>query len=80
MNNKETHETGTVENLANAAGERVKGYVDSGVSACNAMSERTRQIGQNASGYVRDNPWIAIGVAAGLGAAVGFLLGRRCDS
>ena len=45
-----------------------------------ATDELTRQ-GRAAAGaaddYVRDNPWQAIGVAAGVGLLVGFLLGRR---
>ncbi len=77
MKTHETNEAGTMENLANAAGERAKSYVDSGVSACNAVSDKARQLGQNANGYVRENPWVAIGAAAGVGALIGYLLGRR---
>ena len=80
MNTVETHEGGTLENLASAAGARAKSCVDSSVSACNAMAGKARQLGQNADGCVRANPWMAIGVAAGLGAAIGFLLGRCRDS
>lgn len=72
-----THETSTAEALANAAGERAKGYVDVGVSALNAVSGKARQIGQNTDEYVRDNPWMVIGAAAGIGIVIGYLLRGR---
>lgn len=73
-----THETTTAESLANAAGERAKSYVDAGVDALNTVSGKARQIGRTTDDCVRDNPWIAVGVAAGVGIVVGFLLrGRR---
>jgi ElaB/YqjD/DUF883 family membrane-anchored ribosome-binding protein len=30
-----------------------------------------------AEDYVRDNPWQAVGIAAGLGLLIGLLIGRR---
>ena len=70
----------TPESMANAAGERAKCYVDSGVNAVNAVAGKARQLTLNADGCVRENPWIAVGVAAGVGVLVGFLLrGRRGD-
>jgi ElaB/YqjD/DUF883 family membrane-anchored ribosome-binding protein len=36
-----------------------------------------RQIGQRTDGFVRDNPWQVIGIAAVVGLAVGFLASRR---
>ena len=80
MKTVETNEGGTLENLAHAAAERAKSCVDSSLNACNAVSGKARELGQNADGYVRENPWVAIGVAAGVGAAIGFLLGRCRDS
>lgn len=35
-----------------------------------------KQAASTADGFVRENPWIAIGVAAGVAAAVGFLAGQ----
>jgi ElaB/YqjD/DUF883 family membrane-anchored ribosome-binding protein len=71
------HESSTVDGMAEAIGERAKGYVDAGVDAVNAVSGKARRLSQNADGYVRENPWVAIGVAAGVGVVVGLLLGRR---
>ena len=36
-----------------------------------------RQIGQRTDGFVRDNPWQVVGIAAVVGLAVGFLASRR---
>ena len=38
---------------------------------------RVRDAATEAEGYVRDNPWQALGVAAGVGLLLGLLLGRR---
>jgi ElaB/YqjD/DUF883 family membrane-anchored ribosome-binding protein len=32
---------------------------------------------RNADGYVRDNPWAAVGVSAFIGLAAGYLLSQR---
>ena len=41
------------------------------------MAERTRAAATAADAYVRDNPWHAVGIAAGVGLVVGLLLSRR---
>ena len=41
------------------------------------ITERTRAAATAADDYVRDNPWHAVGIAAGIGFAVGLLLARR---
>lgn len=38
---------------------------------------KTRAAAQAADAYVHENPWKAVGVAAGVGFLVGFILGRR---
>jgi ElaB/YqjD/DUF883 family membrane-anchored ribosome-binding protein len=38
---------------------------------------RTKAAGQAADDFVHDNPWKAIGAAAGIGLVVGLLIGRR---
>ena len=45
--------------------------------ASDEIADRTRAAATAADDYVRDNPWHAIGFAAGIGLAVGFLLARR---
>ncbi len=36
-----------------------------------------REMADATEGYVRDNPWQSVGVAAGVGLLLGLLLGRR---
>jgi ElaB/YqjD/DUF883 family membrane-anchored ribosome-binding protein len=38
---------------------------------------KAKEIGRNTNAYVHQNPWISVGIAAGIGAAVGMLLRRR---
>jgi ElaB/YqjD/DUF883 family membrane-anchored ribosome-binding protein len=45
--------------------------------AQNAMLERTRETARMTDVYVHENPWNAMGAAAGFGLLLGFLLGRR---
>jgi len=42
-----------------------------------AMLESTREAVKLTDTYVHENPWNAIGTAAGVGMLLGFLLGRR---
>jgi ElaB/YqjD/DUF883 family membrane-anchored ribosome-binding protein len=78
MNTVETEEASIGNGLTDAAGERTRSYVDRGVHALKTVSGKARQIGQHADGYVRNNPWWAIGAAAGVGICIGLLLrGRR---
>lgn len=42
-----------------------------------AMLERTKQVARATDDFVHDNPWKAIGVAAGAGFIIGLLIGRR---
>ena len=37
----------------------------------------TKQIASQADGYVKENPWRTVAVAAGVGVLVGFILGRK---
>ena len=38
---------------------------------------RAKELAGATEGYVRDNPWQAVGVAAGIGVLIGLLLSRR---
>jgi ElaB/YqjD/DUF883 family membrane-anchored ribosome-binding protein len=38
---------------------------------------RVKELAGSADGYVRQHPWQAVGVAAGLGLLIGVLLSRR---
>jgi ElaB/YqjD/DUF883 family membrane-anchored ribosome-binding protein len=39
--------------------------------------QRARAAGHAADDYVHDNPWKAVGAAAGIGLIIGLLIGRR---
>jgi ElaB/YqjD/DUF883 family membrane-anchored ribosome-binding protein len=41
------------------------------------MAQSARAAATATDDYVRDNPWQAVGIAAGVGFVVGLLLGRR---
>lgn len=63
-----------VERMAHAVGDRAKSYVDRGVSAVDTVSGKTLHYRHDADTYLRDNAWVAIGAAAGLGLVIGFML------
>lgn len=73
---------------AGQAGERVaevRARAEESVRAARAsleeagaeMAERARASAQAADQYVHDNPWAAVGIGAGVGFLIGYLLGRR---
>lgn len=39
--------------------------------------QNAREAGRTADGYVRENPWKAVGIGAGLGLLLGLLMTRR---
>lgn len=41
-----------------------------------AMIEKTKQAARATDEYVHDNPWYAVGIAAGVGLVVGMLISR----
>ena len=41
------------------------------------VQESARMAVKTTDGYVRDNPWQAVGISAAVGAVVGFLISRR---
>ena len=41
------------------------------------MIEKGRQAARVTDEYVHDNPWKAVGIAAGIGFVIGLLIGRR---
>jgi ElaB/YqjD/DUF883 family membrane-anchored ribosome-binding protein len=42
-----------------------------------ALIVKTREMAMAADGYVHENPWVAVGLAASFGLLVGLLSGRR---
>jgi ElaB/YqjD/DUF883 family membrane-anchored ribosome-binding protein len=45
--------------------------------ALRSARERLQGTGQQLDAQVRENPWVAVGVAAGIGLLVGVLLARK---
>ena len=41
------------------------------------LLERTKEAAKSADVYVRENPWNAVGIAAGVGLVVGLLVARK---
>lgn len=73
---------------ANGGGEKVEELRSKAVESINAMKsklsdaetrviEKTKEAAKATDEYVHENPWSSIGVAAGVGLAIGFLLGKR---
>ena len=57
-----------VERNLNAAKDRLRGLED-------AVMERTRATARATDEYVHENPWQTVGVAAGLSAIIGVVIG-----
>jgi ElaB/YqjD/DUF883 family membrane-anchored ribosome-binding protein len=82
-----TRETDSGENVSEAvtsagqaaatAVQRVGDGLEQRRAALADMTERARECMQTTDTYVRDNPWQAVGIAAGLGLVVGLLVSRR---
>lgn len=47
------------------------------VEAERVLVDRTRQAAKVTDEYVRENPWQAVGIAAGVGFLIGLLINRR---
>ena len=47
------------------------------LEAQDALIAKTREAARATDEYVHEKPWHAVGVAAGIGLLIGFLLGRR---
>jgi ElaB/YqjD/DUF883 family membrane-anchored ribosome-binding protein len=66
---------------ASSAAQRVSEGLEQGRAALadvqEIVTERARECLRTTDSYVRENPWQAVGMAAGLGMIIGLLLGRR---
>ncbi|HLS82278.1 MAG TPA: DUF883 family protein [Steroidobacter sp.] len=73
---------------SNQTGERIQEVRARAEASLNQARDRLSEIEEQArraaremadatEGYVRDNPWQSVGVAAGIGLLLGLLLGRR---
>ena len=70
----------TGEKIANLRARIQDRLLDARIRLSNAeevLVEKTRAAARAADDYVHDNPWQAVGIGAGVGFLVGFILGRR---
>ena len=57
--------------------QRVLQAKDSLLKLQETAVERAKAVGRQTDDYVHDNPWTAIGIAAGVGLLAGVLISRR---
>jgi ElaB/YqjD/DUF883 family membrane-anchored ribosome-binding protein len=71
----------SAEQAATSTAERISDSLEQGRAALadvqSYLTEKTRECMHTTDSYVRDNPWQAIGIAAGIGLVVGMLIRRR---
>jgi len=77
MENVARRDGNTAGDVVEVAGERAKGPVDAGVHAVRTLSGRACDTGHRANGYVRENRWMMLGAAVGVGIVLGFVLRGR---
>lgn len=76
--------------LSNATGEagdkfdelrsRLRSALDNGKFSLERIRSEAARRAHQADQLVRENPYYAVGIAAGVGAIVGLLVSRRCSS
>lgn len=59
---------------------RLRSALDSGKYSLERLRADAVRRAQQADKLVRENPYYAVGVAAGVGAIIGVLVSRRCQS
>lgn len=65
-------------NLARAKfAEKLQTAKASLVDAEQTVVDKAKQVATATDGYVKGNPWTAVGIAAGVGALIGFLVSKR---
>jgi len=64
-------------NMLSSATAQARSVMDGAADAYSAAAKQTKYVGKQVDRYVRDNPWVAIGAAAGIGVLIGFMLRRK---
>ncbi len=60
--------------------ERLRAALDKGRYSFDHLKEETLKRAKQADHIVRENPYYAIGVAAGIGALIGIVMSRTCQN
>jgi ElaB/YqjD/DUF883 family membrane-anchored ribosome-binding protein len=66
-----------IQNARARAEETVRVARESLSHTTEELTERAREAATETDRYVRDNPWQAVGIAAGVAFVIGLLLSRR---
>ena len=69
-----SHESDSV---GRAVQDGAQSVMEAGTNIYNAALDRTRHTNEQLTGYVREKPWYALGIATAAGFVLGFLYGRR---
>jgi len=62
---------------AGQTGERIEKIRTRAEESVRVARERLQDAGEDLNGRVHDNPWTAVGVAAGIGLIAGLILARK---
>lgn len=66
-----------VSNARARAEESIRAAKEGISDAGHVAAEHTREAAKAADDYVRENPWTAVGIAAGVGILIGVLINRK---
>lgn len=67
----------TLKSVSRAAEKELESAAKTTRRQARRVAKRAGKIEDQAIGYVRDNPYVSLGIAAGIGAIAGALLARR---
>jgi len=71
------HKAQDADSVVQAVQDGAQSVVDAGAAIYNTAIDRTRDANRQVTGYVRQNPWNSLGMAAAAGFVLGFLYGRK---
>ncbi|MFN3834974.1 MAG: YqjD family protein [Glycocaulis sp.] len=67
----------TIKSVSRAAEKELESAAKTTRRQARKVAKRAGKIEDQATGYVKDNPYAALGIAAGIGVIAGALLARR---
>ena len=73
----EGHADGAIGSIRSKALETIAGAKESISGFEGALTDKAKEVAQDADDFVHRNPWEAVGVAAGLGLLIGLFIRRR---
>lgn len=75
-----SHTAGAAGDKFDELRERLRTALDSGKYSLEHLRDEAARRAKQADKLVRDNPYYAVGIAAGIGAVIGILVSRSCSS